>query len=135
MCGIVAIIGGTNVRERASRAIAALHHRGPDARGEWHDDERGVSLAHARLSIIDLSDAGRQPMMTPDGRFVIAFNGEIYNYLELREQLKEYPFRSRTDSEVMLAAWSQWGAESLDRTIGMFAFAVWDRERGEVACV
>jgi asparagine synthase (glutamine-hydrolysing) len=135
MCGVVAIVGVSDSRERLHRALDALRHRGPDAQGQWHDDACGASLGHARLSIIDLSEAGRQPMTTADGRFVIVFNGEVYNYLELRAELADYPFRSQTDSEVVLAAWSRWGAACLDRLIGMFAFAIWDTEQRELVCV
>jgi asparagine synthase (glutamine-hydrolysing) len=128
MCGIVAVLGARNARDDAERALSTLHHRGPDAQGVWSDD--GVALGHARLSIIDLSDAGRQPMASHDGRYQLIFNGELYNYVELREQLDDYPFSTQTDTEVVLAAWIRWGAACLDRFLGMFAFVVWDsRER------
>ena len=128
MCGIVAVFGARNARDGAERALSTLHHRGPDAQGVWSDD--GIALGHARLSIIDLSDAGRQPMASHDGRYQLIFNGELYNYVELREQLDDYPFSTQTDTEVVLAAWMRWGAACLDRFLGMFAFVVWDsRER------
>lgn len=124
MCGIVAIAGDREARERVSRAIPTLRHRGPDATGAWH--ARGVALGHLRLSIIDLSEAGQQPMTTSDGRYTIVFNGEVYNYLELRAELPDYAFRSSSDSEVVLAAWATWGEACLARFLGMFAFAIWD---------
>ena len=106
--------------------VRAQHHRGPDGTG-WHLSPSGAAgLGHNRLSIIDLSAAGSQPMSTPDGRLWLTFNGEIYNYLELRDALSDYPFRSRSDSEVLLAAFQKWGPACLDRLVGMFAFAIWD---------
>lgn len=105
---------------------AALAHRGPDAEGVW--TEGPVALGHRRLAIIDLSDAGRQPMASADGRYQMVFNGEIYNYRELRVELAEhYPFHTQTDGEVLLAAYVVWGAAGLSRLKGMFAFAIWDR--------
>ncbi|MGH9852672.1 MAG: asparagine synthetase B family protein, partial [Blastocatellia bacterium] len=85
-----------------------------------------AALGHNRLSIIDLSPTGRQPMQDCDGRFRIVFNGEIYNYLELRSELKDYPYRSKTDTEVILAAYEKWGEACLEKFIGMFAFLIWD---------
>ena len=108
------------------RMIAVQRHRGPD--GEGFYDTAGVSLGHCRLAIIDLSDAGRQPMSDPEGRYWITFNGEIYNYLELAEELRArgHRFRGQSDTEVLLAAYRQWGDSCLDRLRGMFAFAIWD---------
>jgi asparagine synthase (glutamine-hydrolysing) len=107
--------------------IGTLHHRGPDDEGVWHDG--GCGLAHARLSIIDLSSAGHQPMSTADGRVWITFNGEIYNFMELRAELesKGYVFHSRTDTEVILYGYLAWGVEVIGRLRGMFAFALWDK--------
>ena len=101
-------------------------HRGPD--GEGFYDTAGASLGHCRLAIIDLSDAGHQPMSDPEGRFWITFNGEIYNYLELAEELRSlgHRFKGRSDTEVLLAAYRQWGEACLARLRGMFAFAIWD---------
>ncbi len=132
MCGIVAIAGGAPGTS-VTRALSRLHHRGPDAQGGWSDAY--VALGHTRLSIIDLSDAGRQPMTSTDGRYVIVFNGEVYNYLELRAELTEYPFRSQSDTEVVLAAWARWGAACLDRFVGMFAFVLWDTHDHELIAV
>lgn len=108
----------------------AIAHRGPDGEGQWVDGP--VALGHRRLSIIDLSPAGHQPMITPDGRYVLSYNGEIYNFAELRCELEAQGarFRSDTDSEVLLYAVAFWGFEALKRFNGMFAFALWDtRER------
>lgn len=106
--------------------VQTLHHRGPDDHGVWAGP--GVGLAQARLSILDLSPAGHQPMRSADGRYFISFNGEIYNFLELREVLSGfgYRFHSGSDTEVLLAAWAAWGPACLERLNGMFAFALWD---------
>lgn len=109
--------------------VACQHHRGPDAQGVWVGDGARVGLGHNRLSIIDLSDSGEQPMASPDGRRRLLFNGEIYNYRELRDELDDYPYRSRTDTEVILAAWDRWGEGCLDRFVGMFSFLIWDDDR------
>ena len=132
MCGIAGIIGrGVSLEESRAAVeamVAAQHHRGPDGNGIYVDPSGAASLGHNRLSIIDLSDAGAQPMSTADGRYQIVFNGEIYNYVELRQELADYPYRSRTDTEVVLAAYSRWGEACLDRFIGMFAFLIWDQQ-------
>jgi asparagine synthase (glutamine-hydrolysing) len=109
-----------------------IAHRGPDGEGFYTDGF--VGLGHRRLAIIDLSPAGHQPMMTPDGQYVLIYNGEIYNFQELRVELEAhgYHFRSRTDTEVLLYAYVEWGERALDRLNGMFAFAIWDRTRQEM---
>ena len=135
MCGIA---GGT----RASAAVLArmrdrLRHRGPDGMGLWQDDEGGPGLAHTRLAVIDLSPAAVQPMTSDCGRYVISFNGEIYNYRDLREQLeaKGEQFRSASDTEVLLVLLRREGTVALGRLFGMFAFALWDREKKELLLV
>jgi asparagine synthase (glutamine-hydrolysing) len=110
--------------------VANQRHRGPDGSDIYLDPNGLAGLGHTRLKIIDLSEAGRQPMSDPTGRYYLVFNGEIYNYLELRQELESsYRFRTRTDSEVLLAAYAKWGESCLDRLIGMFAFAIWDRRK------
>lgn len=107
-----------------------LAHRGPDAEGFFIENE--VALGHRRLSIIDLSENANQPMQDASGRYVLVFNGEIYNYREVQGLLPDYPFRTKSDSEVILAAYARWGAECLQYFNGMFAFAIWDRKKREL---
>lgn len=126
MCGIAGIAGRTWRPDQLDAMVGIQRHRGPDARGVYIDPRGEVGLGHNRLSILDLSNAGLQPMSSADGRFWIAFNGEIYNYLELKAELADYPYKSATDTEVILAAYVRWGAACLDRFIGMFAFVIWD---------
>lgn len=118
--------------------VRAQDHRGPDDHATWSDADgsgRGsVALGHNRLSIIDLSRAGRQPMANGDGSLRLVFNGEIYNYVELRRQLSDYPYRSQSDSEVVLAAYERWGTECLGHFNGMFAMALWDARRRRLFC-
>ena len=135
MCGIAGFTryfdptGDTSSLVRMGDKIA---HRGPDAHGEYLDD--GVGLCHRRLSIIDLSTAGNQPMFSEDGNLVIVFNGEIYNYLELRKDLekKGYEFKTKTDTEVILALYKFEGTRCLDKLCGMFAIALWDKHKQEL---
>lgn len=127
MCGISAIIGNGCSRNRLLAMRASQAHRGPDGVGLYVDAERKAVLGHNRLSIIDLSAGGDQPMISSDGRFVIVQNGEVYNYLELRHELAgDYSFRTSSDTEVLLAAYTKWGVDCLDRLVGMFAFVIWD---------
>ena len=126
MCGIAGMFGPAVDPVRMDAMLEAQHHRGPDGRGRYQSPGGHALLGHNRLSIIDLSPAGRQPMVSHDGRLVISFNGEIYNYVELRQQLHDYRYASRTDTEVILAAYERWGEGCVDRFIGMFAFLIWD---------
>lgn len=137
MCGIAGVYHADpsvprDTRMAWARAMTtAIAHRGPDADGLWADDESGLVLGHRRLSIIDLSPDGAQPMLSASGRYVIVFNGEIYNFLALRRTLQDEGavFRGRSDTEVMLAAFDLWGVgRTLQKINGMFAFALWDRQ-------
>lgn len=132
MCGIA---GSTRTNaEILSAMVQRLSHRGPDANGEWLDESSEAGLAHTRLAVIDLSPAGHQPMVSPCGRWVIAFNGEIYNYRELRQELENAgeSFVSHSDTEVLLRLLARQGLDALHRLVGMFAFGLWDRERREL---
>ncbi len=135
MCGIIAFLQNSEVTSlpTARRALDSLRHRGPDACGEWH--EADVYLGHRRLSIIDL-DTGQQPMHSSDGRYVIVFNGEIYNYRELRRELEPSGafFRTRSDTEVILEGYRRWGSAVVEKLNGMFAFVIWDRVRHAAFC-
>ncbi len=131
MCGVAGFFGGTSGRDPAAvlRSMQdALRHRGPDGTGVWVDPRGSAGLAHVRLSIIDPSPAGAQPMQTPDGRHVISFNGEIYNFRALRDELAAdgIAFHTHSDTEVLLALLAHRGAEGLSRLRGMFALALWD---------
>ena len=130
MCGIAGVFNrdGAAVEQAWLSAMAeTLCHRGPDADGFWAAD--GLGLAHRRLSVIDVSAAGRQPIGSEDGRIQVCYNGEIYNFDEIREDLlgRGHRFMSRTDTEVIAHAWEEWGPQAVRRFNGMFAFAVWDR--------
>lgn len=131
MCGIAGFLSlrGDPFAERTaalSAMSALISHRGPDGRGEWTSADGSVGLVHRRLAIIDLSATGAQPMRGPNGT-VITYNGEIYNYIELREELSAcWTFRSTSDTEVILAAYEKWGEDCVTRLRGMFAFAIWD---------
>jgi asparagine synthase (glutamine-hydrolysing) len=133
MCGILGVAGRTSVSGSVFTAqCGTMLHRGPDASGEWHSEDGGIALGHRRLSIIDLSPAGSQPMSDESGHLQIILNGEIYNYRELRNQLQGLgrKFRSASDTEVLLQAYGEWGTDCLRRINGMFAFAIYDfRER------
>lgn len=124
MCGVSGLFGRDT--SAVESMVAAQTHRGPDADGVYRDPSGAAALGHNRLSIIDLSDAGRQPMQSACGRYWIAFNGEIYNYVELRKQLSDYSFRSKTDTEVILAAYVRWGEHCLEHFVGMFSLLIWD---------
>ncbi|MCW5635522.1 MAG: asparagine synthase (glutamine-hydrolyzing) [Rubrivivax sp.] len=125
MCGIFGLVGKLE-RDVAQRCLNTLAHRGPDGWGLWQGE--GVTLGHRRLAILDLSENGKQPMSWGDGRWWITFNGEIYNFLEVRAELEGlgHRFRSESDTEVILAAYAQWGEQCLARFNGMWAFAIWD---------
>jgi asparagine synthase (glutamine-hydrolysing) len=131
MCGLCGVVELARPADRPAveAMLDGLAHRGPDGRGVFADD--GVCLGHLRLAIIDLSDAGLEPFASDDGRLQLIFNGEIYNYLELREELeaKGHRFHSATDTEVLLAGYREWGERCVERFNGMWAFAIWDAGR------
>ena len=139
MCGVVAVLAVKQnfdtgeLAGRAGQMAQAIRHRGPDASGIWSDPANGVALAHRRLSILDLSPAAAQPMASASGRFAISFNGEIYNFAEVRALLPQQQWRGHSDTEILLAAIEAWGLEgALARCVGMFAFALWDAQAREL---
>jgi asparagine synthase (glutamine-hydrolysing) len=136
MCGFAGFLTPNSNTPDALEAIAtrmaqAIAHRGPDDAGVWADAEVGIALGHRRLSIVDLSAAGHQPMHSASQRYVMAFNGEIYNHMELRDAMETQgwssPWRGHSDTETLLAGCEAWGLEeTLKRAVGMFAIALWD---------
>src|SRR2546423_4478599 len=131
MCGIAGVISTSAADQRpvVTMMADALAHRGPDDWGVWSDEH--CTLGHRRLSIIDLSEAGRQPLSNANGSIWITYNGEIYNFQALRTELESlgHRFRTRTDTEVIVYAYEQWGLNCVKRLRGMFAFAIWDQRR------
>jgi asparagine synthase (glutamine-hydrolysing) len=137
MCGIAGWFLKSNQHRDDAHLVAmadVIEHRGPDDRGYFYDRQRGVAFAHNRLSIIDLSPAGHQPMASEDGRFVLSYNGELYNFQELRRELEAlgHQFHSRSDTEVVLRSFIQWGAAAVERFCGMFALAIWSAADGKL---
>ena len=136
MCGILGFIdpGHNDARDILKKMINVLDHRGPDASGSKIDvnDDCIVALGHTRLSIIDISNNGKQPMEFGD--LSISYNGEIYNYLEIKRELKDlgHRFKSQTDTEVILHSYAEWGEKCVNKFIGMFAFAIYDKKRKQL---
>ena len=129
MCGIVGAVDNKGLNEETLREMRdAMIHRGPDDAGLWISQNREVGLAHRRLSIIDLSEAGRQPMSDNEKRIWVTYNGEIYNFIGIRKELegKGYKFKSKSDTEVIITAYKEWGTECLQKFNGMFAFGIYD---------
>ncbi|MDO9236525.1 MAG: asparagine synthase (glutamine-hydrolyzing) [Aquabacterium sp.] len=144
MCGIVGFLGHGLAHDSAlgvlDRMSAAQRHRGPDDMGKWTDSNQGVYLGHQRLSIVDLSAAGHQPMVDDSGRYVIVFNGEIYNHMEIRSALQNergpISWRGHSDTETILYAMAEWGVrKAVERFVGMFALALWDRQAATLTLV
>src|SRR5574341_693777 len=132
MCGIAGLwnLNGEPLSPEALTCFTdSLAHRGPDGRDIYIDSQANLGLGHRRLAIIDTSDGGRQPMPYADGRYWIVFNGEMYNFLELKKELEQlgYAFRSDSDTEVILTAYHHWGEDCQLKFNGMWAFAIWDR--------
>lgn len=136
MCGVAGIIYRQPVQDTShlEAMLQCIRHRGPEDEGIFSSQSHTVQLGHRRLAIIDLSPGGHQPMVTPDGRFAITFNGEIYNYQELKKELEAlgWTFCSTSDTEVLLYAYAAWGSACLQKLNGMFAFAVWDEQQQEL---
>jgi asparagine synthase (glutamine-hydrolysing) len=137
MCGIIGIWGlEDNLSETLTKATKRIEYRGPDSSGIWYDNYAKIGLAHVRLSILDLSDSGKQPMISSSGRYVIVFNGEIYNHLEIREELNRIHnrnWRGSSDTETILMAIEEWGyLKTLGKLNGMFAFGIWDLQEKQL---
>jgi asparagine synthase (glutamine-hydrolysing) len=133
MCGLAGIYGEAARSEGVlARMAGTISHRGPDDQGVWNDAEAGIGFAHRRLSIVDLSPMGHQPMASNDGRFVICYNGEVYNHFALRAELdaeRQTAWRGHSDTETLVECISSWGLkETLSRSVGMFGLAVWDKK-------
>ena len=128
MCGIAGILNKQKFpsKEQIKGMTDALVHRGPDAEGFYLDGP--IAFGHRRLSIIDLSEAANQPFIDNSGRYTIIFNGEIYNYAEIKPLLPDYQFRTHGDTEVILAGYIKWGPDCLKYLRGMFTIAIWDKE-------
>ena len=141
MCGLAGFIDNVPYAEKiAGQMIAAIVHRGPDSQDVWTQPDQSIALAHARLAVIDLAPTGAQPMHSPTGRYVIAYNGEVYNHAEIREKLESsgnaVNWRGFSDTETILAAIDAWGLDKcLDSIIGMFAFALWDTQTHQLSLV
>src|SRR5262245_9974430 len=135
MCGFVIVLSADGAQPdlaTANRMADIIAHRGPDDAGSF--SENGIAMAFRRLAIFDLADSSHQPMVSPDGRYVIVFNGAIYNFPELRSELAAlgHTFRTSGDTEVLLTAYIQWGSDCLQRLNGMWAFAIYDRTERRV---
>ena len=137
MCGITGLIGRRIESSSFDRMVDRLAHRGPDDRGTWYSEKYPTALGHRRLSILDLSQNGHQPMQAPQLGLVIVHNGEVYNFKEIRSKLEGlgHRFRSDSDTEVLLYAYHEWGEKMLDHLRGMFSFAIWDENSGELFAV
>lgn len=138
MCGIAGVVdlNGQNISQNILEKMThSLIHRGPDGYGTFN--ENGIGFGHRRLSIIDISEAGKQPMISPDNKVILSYNGEIYNFLEIRKELLSlgYKFKSDSDTEVLLSAWHKWGANIVNRLNGMFAFSIFDRRDNSIYLV
>lgn len=131
ICGIISFQADDSVGDKIEVMMHSIRHRGPDGRGSYIN--KGVALGHLRLSIIDLSEIANQPMFTDDGQLVVVFNGEIYNYQALRKELEnKYPFKTHSDTEVILYAYREWGVDFLHRLNGMFSFVIYNKQEGQI---
>ena len=132
MCGIAGFLANNTLdyKSTLSSMVTEIKHRGPDSNGIWYNDSCNIGLGHARLSIVDLTENGNQPMHSISGRYTIVFNGEIYNHLALRKELEletNIDWKGTSDTETLLKAIESWGlAKTIENCIGMFAFALWD---------
>lgn len=132
MCGIAGVFGADSSIQKLESMLNRIQHRGPDDQGTFIDENDKIALGHTRLSILDLSKAGVQPMKHYSKKIYLVFNGEIYNYKELKQELSHYEYQSNSDSEVILAAYEKWGKDCSSHFIGMFSFMIWDEDNKTV---
>ena len=133
MCGFAGFFNNYNLNEdKLKSMLKDLKHRGPDNCSIWKDDY--ITIGHTRLKIIDLSNAANQPMVSSDKELIIAFNGEIYNYEEIKTRLSNFSFSTRSDTEVILKAYEKWGENCVKYFDGMFSFVIWDRKNKKLFC-
>ena len=137
MCGIITYFNADVVPEPlCAKMLNDLDHRGPDSNGFVLRESYKLYMGHTRLKIIDVSDAANQPLLSPCGRYALVYNGEIYNFKEIKNELGDFwQWRTTSDTEVLLAAWIRWGEECLQRFVGMFSFAIHDNESKQVTLV
>ncbi len=132
MCGISGFISKNFDKADLVRMTKSLSHRGPDASGQFFDSEKGIALGHRRLSILDLSDTANQPMSSHCGRYVMVYNGEVYNFKEIANRLKKTNWKTSSDSEVILEAFVAWGIDFIHQLNGMFAIAIYDKNEDKL---
>ena len=126
MCGIAGFVSKIFSKDDLINMTNSIQHRGPDAEGHYFNSEKGIGLGHRRLSVIDLSSAANQPMTSHCGRFIMVYNGEVYNYKEVANNLKIVKWKTSSDSEVILEAFVKWGPNFINKLNGMFAIAIFD---------
>ena len=132
MCGIAGFYSPKFSKEHLANMTCALKHRGPDAEGCFYNQEKGIGLGHSRLSIIDLSHTANQPMTSACGRYIIIYNGEVYNYKEIAKKLVDVNWKTSSDTEVILEAFAKWGVDFVHELNGMFAIAIYDKYDNQV---
>ncbi len=132
MCGIAGFISNKYSKDNLIKMTTAIEHRGPDAKGHYFNFDKGIGLGHRRLSILDLSNAANQPMKSHCGRYIMVYNGEVYNYKELAKKLGNINWKTNSDTEVILAAFSKWGKAFVNKLNGMFAIAIYDLQENKL---
>ena len=132
MCGIAGFVSARFNKEHLKKMTNAIQHRGPDAEGHFFHSDQGIGLGHRRLSIIDLSDAANQPMTSSCGRYIMVYNGEVYNFKEIASKLDHIQWKTQSDTEVVLEAFAKWGVEFVHQLNGMFAIAIFDQRENKL---
>ena len=137
MCGIAGIITQkkeANIKKSIDLMLNLLKHRGPDGHGSWINKQQNIAIGNTRLAIQDPTKRGNQPMSSRDGRYVIVFNGEIYNFRNIKKSLSNFNFKTNTDTEVLLYAYIKFGTRCLNKLEGFFSFVIWDNLKDELFC-